>query len=178
MDAPPEDRWGLAEDEGVEALIRRLRSPAVDADAQADAAFSLGQIGDPRAVGPLIDALRDEDTIVRAEAAGALGGLGDRAAVDPLIRALYDAHWEVRSNAALSLGALGDSRAAPHLIDALRDPNDEVRFWAARAAGDLGDPAALPALRAMQTGDPGQTPEGAVRDAAAQAIAQIGERAG
>jgi HEAT repeat protein len=178
MDAPPEDRWGLAEDEGVEALIRRLRSPEVDADAQADAAFSLGQIGDPRAVGPLIDALRDEDTIVRAEAAGALGGLGDRAAVDPLIRALYDAHWEVRSNAALSLGALGDSRAAPHLIDALRDPNDEVRFWAARAAGDLGDPAALPALRAMQTGDPGQTPEGAVRDAAAQAIAQIGERAG
>jgi HEAT repeat protein len=157
----------------VAGLMQDLESTAEDNDdRRANAAYVLGQMGDAHAVGPLIDALRDEDTVVRVEAAAALGGLGDGAAVEPLIRALYDAQWEVRSNAALSLGALGDAAAIPHLIDLLADPHPEVRFWTARSLGDLRARAALPALRALLA-DPAVTPEGAVRDAAAQTIAAI-----
>ncbi|HMA36537.1 MAG TPA: HEAT repeat domain-containing protein [Chloroflexia bacterium] len=177
MDPKAELSWGLPEEEGVGELIDQLATgEAGDDDTRAEAAFALGQIGDPRAVEPLIAALRDEDTVVRTEAAAALGALGDRRAVEPLIRALYDTQWEVRSNAALSLGALGDHRAFAHLLTTLYDANEEVRFWTARALGDLGDPAALPALQQMQQQDRGTTPEGPIQAAAAQAIASIQEK--
>jgi adenylosuccinate lyase len=173
----PNAPWGPAGEAEVGELIQQLREgDNSEYDLRANAAFTLGQLGDAQAVGPLIEALRDEATVVRAEAAGALGGLGDERAVEPLIRALYDSQWEVRSNAALSLGALGDARVLPHLLRALLDPNEEVRYWAARACGDLGDRAALPALEEMRAHDAGETPEGRVRDAAAQAIARIQER--
>ncbi len=158
----------------VARLVHDLESdPAIVDDRRADAAYVLGQMGDTRALDPLITALRDEDTVVRTEAAAALGGLADRRAVEPLIRALYDAQWEVRSNAALSLGALADPAAIPHLITLLDDPSVEVRFWTARTLGDLSAAAALPALCRLAAADPGLTPEGSVHDAAVQAIQAI-----
>lgn len=158
----------------VTNLVHDLESDALDTDdRRADAAYVLGQMGDRRALDPLIAALRDEDTVVRTEAAAALGGLADRRAVPPLIRALYDAQWEVRSNAALSLGALADPTAIPPLIQLLDDPSAEVRFWTARTLGDLLAADALPALCRLAAGDAGVTPEGSVHEAAVQAIQQI-----
>ncbi len=158
----------------VTNLVHDLESEATDTDdRRADAAYVLGQMGDARALNPLIAALRDEDTVVRTEAAAALGGLADRRAVAPLIRALYDAQWEVRSNAALSLGALADPTAIPHLIRLLDDSSAEVRFWTARTLGDLAAADALPALCRLAAGDPGLTPEGSVHEAAVQAIQTI-----
>lgn len=178
MDPKPEGLWGPPSQAEVNRLIHQLQdTEPAENDLRADAAFALGQLGSKEALEPLIEALRDEDTVIRTEAAGALGGVRDSRAVEPLIRALYDPQWEVRSNAALSLGALADARALPHLLTALEDPNDEVRFWAARALGDLGDSRALPALQDTQANDSGITPEGRIRDAAAQAIARIAERA-
>jgi len=52
------------------------------------AAESLGRIGDPAAVGPLIDTLWDDDARVRLKAAWALGEIGDLRAVSAL-RRLY-----------------------------------------------------------------------------------------
>ena len=52
------------------------------------AADSLGRLGDPRATGPLIDALFDEDARVRVKVAWALGSIGDIRALAPL-RQLY-----------------------------------------------------------------------------------------
>ncbi|MFZ1901673.1 MAG: HEAT repeat domain-containing protein, partial [Methanoregula sp.] len=48
------------------------------------AAESLGRLGDPRAVEPLIDTLWDDDARVRLKAAYALGMLGDPRALGPL----------------------------------------------------------------------------------------------
>ncbi|MFZ1128352.1 HEAT repeat domain-containing protein [Methanoregula sp.] len=48
------------------------------------AAESLGRLGDPRAVEPLIDTLWDDDARVRLKAAWALGMLGDPRALGPL----------------------------------------------------------------------------------------------
>jgi hypothetical protein len=54
------------------------------------AAESLAHMGDPRAVGPLIKALSDEDWRVRQKTAWALGYLGDPAAIPALRRAYRD----------------------------------------------------------------------------------------
>ncbi len=55
------------------------------------AAESLARLGDNRAVGPLIQALSDEDWRVRQKTAWALGYLGDPAAIPALRRAYrYD----------------------------------------------------------------------------------------
>ena len=50
------------------------------------AAESLGRIGDPAAVEPLIDTLWDDDSRVRLKAAWALGRIGDQRAIRPLQR--------------------------------------------------------------------------------------------
>ena len=76
-----------------------------------DAAEALGQIGDARAVGPLIAALRDDISSVRQAAAEALGQIGDTSAVEPLIAALRAASLGVRRAAADALGQIGDRRA-------------------------------------------------------------------
>ena len=49
----------------------------------------LGKIKDARAVGPLIEALKDEEVLVRISAAVALGELKDTRAITPLKSALY-----------------------------------------------------------------------------------------
>lgn len=54
------------------------------------AAESLARMGDPRAVGPLIKALSDDDWRVRQKTAWALGYMGDPAAIPALRRAYRD----------------------------------------------------------------------------------------
>jgi HEAT repeat protein len=67
----------------------------------------LGQIGDPRAVDPLVGCLKDWSWSVRRVAAEALGQLGDPRAVEPLKVAFEDGDANVRSAAADALAALG-----------------------------------------------------------------------
>jgi len=79
------------------------------------AAYGLGNLGDSRAVKPLIQTLVDEDETVRISAANALGHIGSCQALDPLIHALKDKNGFVRDQAALSLGLIGDDRAVASL---------------------------------------------------------------
>ena len=67
----------------------------------------LGEIGDLRAVDPLIEALGDDEGHVRARAAQALGKLGDARAVGPLTGLLYDENGIVRVAVANALHELG-----------------------------------------------------------------------
>ena len=90
-------------------LVRALRT---DDDIPEFAARVLGEIGDERAVEPLIEALSyDEggwhDYEVHVAAAEALGNIGDKRAVEPLIKVLSDAGWKVREVAAEALKKLG-----------------------------------------------------------------------
>ncbi|TET49341.1 MAG: HEAT repeat domain-containing protein, partial [Anaerolineales bacterium] len=135
------------------------------------AAEALGRIRDPRAVEPLIAALKlkklawDHPTAgperryreVCLAAAKALGNLGDARAVKPLIarlrredrlvRSVYDETWDasVRKTAAFALADIGAPSVEP-LITALRDENDSVRNAAAMALGLIGDPGAVERL--------------------------------
>jgi HEAT repeat protein len=103
-------------------------------------AATLGQLGDKRAVEPLIAALRDADKAVRYQAALALAKLKDRRAIRPLLHALFDEMPPVgtdsltgeplfvRTAAAQALGELRATEAVPALKVLLRDEERSVRL--------------------------------------------------
>ncbi|MHA1431592.1 MAG: HEAT repeat domain-containing protein [Candidatus Freyarchaeota archaeon] len=80
----------MTERNDVESLISALKN-SEDWGDRVEAAWTLGETKDRRAVEPLIQALGDEHWRVRWRAAWALGEIGDERAVKPLIRALEDA---------------------------------------------------------------------------------------
>jgi HEAT repeat protein len=116
----------------VGALIALLDDSNGDYRVRAAAAASLGEIGDARAVDPLIQAARgDKYETVPAAAATALGRLADRRAIECLTE-LFEKKWqkEVKTAAAQSLASLG---AVPALITAVAEGSSEVRWIAAEA---------------------------------------------
>ena len=150
----------------VPALVDTLNYQGRDSSfARGGAAEALGEIGDTRAVEPLIQALKDKDYDVRRHAAEALGEIGDTRAVGPLLQALKDkddavrrygaeALGEVRREAACALGKIKDARAVEPLIQALTDVVGEVRSAAAEALGKIRDArTAQPLVRALKDKD-------------------------
>ena len=108
-------------------------------DTRETAANALGNLGDKRAVSPLIYILSSERCpYVRQAVATSLGQLGEKRAVDPLIKALGDDSWWVRQAVATSLGQLGDKRAVDPLIKALSDRYGGVRIAGEEALTKLG----------------------------------------
>jgi HEAT repeat protein len=83
-----------------EAVPQLIRVTGRNRDA---AVWALGRIGDPRALGPLLDALGDDRWQVRRGAAEALGHLEDERAVKHLAGLLEDPEAVVREWAARSL---------------------------------------------------------------------------
>ena len=150
----------------VELLIGALKhhDPAV----RQLAAKALGDIGDVRAVEPLIAALRGREDL-RAVAATALGQIDDIRAVEPLLAALKDGASNVRAAAARALGRLGDVGAVERLIAALKDHESVVRQAAAAGLGEIGDPRAVEPLIANLKGREN------VRVAVAVALGVIGD---
>ena len=73
---------------------------------------SLGNSGDARAVPPLIDALQDEEALVRGHAAWGLGQLGGAAAYAALrARLAEEQDADVRAEIELALGSAHDEGA-------------------------------------------------------------------
>lgn len=111
----------------------------------------LARINDPRAIAPLVKALRAWDRNVRANAAWTLRKLGDPRAVEPLIEALGDKSPVVRGAAASALLEVGDRRAVDPMVKALSDTDESVREAAAWTLGKLKDPRAVePLILALQ----------------------------
>src|SRR5437764_317390 len=69
------------------------------------AALALGRTSDPRAVLPLIAALKDENETVRGMAVNSLALLGDERALEPLLAARKDKSPLVRDNVDKALPA-------------------------------------------------------------------------
>jgi HEAT repeat protein len=175
----------------VNGLIRALGYKK-DEYVRKAAVYALGEIKDPRAVEPLIAALKDKD--VRKAAAEALDHLGWKPAqdesagwywmakhdwdkcvalgalaVEPLSAALKDKEWKVRAAAARALGKIQDPRAVEPLIAALKDTDKDVREAAVYALGEIKDPRAVePLIAALKDA------EWRVRTAADEALVKIG----
>lgn len=92
----------------------------------------LKEIGDERAEGRLIEALKDEDYDVRLCAIDILGEIGSSKAVEPLIAILGYEDEYVRKLTAQALGMIGDTRAIEPL-DKLLDDSPSVSFHAKKA---------------------------------------------
>ncbi len=135
------DEVGIG-DEAMEMLCEVLGDEDLDNISYADecqpVAEVLGNIGDVRAVEPLIDALGDESMMedrgggedARGAIAKALGKIGDQRAVEPLIDALfYGKGWYFpdygRAEAAWALGEIGNARAVGPLIKLWSITNEE-----------------------------------------------------
>jgi len=180
----------------VEPLIHALRH----GHAERAAAKALGEIGDLRALRPLIDAeaagldgwaacalmtlgkpavpgvvnaLADPDPAVRQVAARVLAHTGDASVVPALIAALAEKRLATRLAAAEGLSRIGDRRAVPALIKALGDrswPARELRAVAVSALGRMPDRKAVPALIQALRDDDWE-----IRCAAAGALAAVAD---
>ena len=103
------------------------------------AAYALGEIGDVRAVEPLIEALEEKDLDLYSTVTSALADIGDERAVEPLIEALKDDKWYVRRCSVRALGIIGDERAVEPLIEALKDDDESVRESVSIALKEFGE---------------------------------------
>ena len=101
-----------------------------------EAAITLGEMGDERAVAPLIMALRDDEWNVREAAEDALAMIGSPA-VEPLIKALRE--YQTRRYVIKVLGRIKDERVLDPLFVQLR--NEEFNDDATAALVEVGLPA-------------------------------------
>ncbi len=128
-----EDDPQLYED-ARETIRPKKRSVSVcyeDTD-RIQATLALGEIGDPKTIDPLIQALRDYNSDVREYAAMALEKIGTPT-LEPLIKSLKDKNSNIRYKAAEILGEIHDSRAIDPLIQALEDEDPHVQLVAEKA---------------------------------------------
>ena len=117
-----------------------------------NAARVLGELGDSRAVEPLIDVLKnDKNGSVRLYAARALGELGDAGATIPLIESLReDRNVDVRVRAARALGRLGGEEVVEPLVEALSDENSQVCITATDALIEIGPIAVIELIKSLK----------------------------
>lgn len=145
-------RWGVSRT-ATHALVRMPEPPVADLlgwleddeyDIREVAVDALGEIGDKRAVEPLMRVLERHDGPSRG-AIRALGELGDIRAVEPIIPFLRVRDALTRQIAAQALGRLGDRRAIDPLVAAVKDKDKDVREAAAEALRRFDDDRATEA---------------------------------
>ncbi len=120
----------------VDPLIRVINGD--DDRIRCEAAATLGEIGDPGAVGPLVAALADE--AVAPAAADALVAIGEPA-VAPVLEVLEDGTGASRENAVEVLGRLGTPEAVPAIVELVRTGRDRLHRKAVDALVGIGAPA-------------------------------------
>jgi HEAT repeat protein len=143
--------------DAVELLINLLNTEN-DRDTICDVISALCNIGDARAIEPLISPhlIKNDDPAIRKQCVMALGMLckgqgtrlapasfkqGDERVTDSLISALKDEDPAIRREAIISLGNAGDTKAIEPLISALFDPERfmTVRTDIAMSLKKIGD---------------------------------------
>src|SRR5262249_40436246 len=162
--------------------LARLRDPAAlkpltellasdkDLRVRVKAAEALADLGDKRAVEPLMAAAVAATPDLRAAAVAALGKLGDHGSVDVLFAAAHDEDRSVRSAAVSSLSQLGIS--VERVSADLASPNWQSRSAALTTLERLGDRRAAPAVIRVLTTD--EDPR--VRSEAARALGALGDQ--
>jgi len=103
------------------------------------AAIALGEIGDKRAIAPLLET-KTSDFQESEAVSGALAKLRDpREIVAELAAQLHDPDHVKREAAANALAKTKNDGAVAPLVAALEDPDSMVRMRAAQALGELGE---------------------------------------
>jgi len=159
-------------------IVRPLIAALKDDDndwVQEKMIWALGEIGDERAVKPLIALLKVKGSDRARDAARALGKIGDARAVEPLIAALNQEDLGLCQSAARALGKIGDARAAEPLIAALNQGDPDLCQSAAWALGEIRDARAVgPLIAALEKRDCDWRGRN-VHGNAVEALAKIGD---
>jgi len=148
--------------EAIDALAEAAKDP--DQDVRRAAVVALGSIkDDPRAVAPLIDALKDSYWFARSEAANALGQKQDARAVKPLLDTVSDKDDTVKTSAENALVLLSKdlvtkgkdviAPAADEFLSRLNDANPKVVLVSAVSLAILKDPRCIPTLQKLLDSD-------------------------
>jgi len=165
--------------------LRQLKSK--DFAVRLMAIRKLGESKNPRAVKPLIAALKDDDEDVREAAEGALERIDPnwtksetaKEAVPTFIEGLKDTSSAVREVAAERLGRIGGARALEALVGALEDDSSGVRKAVEKGLERI-DPdwtKSETAKEAVPTFIEGlKDTSSAVREAAAEGLGRINDR--
>ncbi len=114
-----------AKEDKVDFLIDKLKNGST-IKVRVQAAVLLGKSGSMKAILPLIEALSDENYLMRAGAAFALGNLGDAVAVRPLVNHLLNDTPFVKRQCVAALKKLVNDSSYTILKDALKKTNDET----------------------------------------------------
>jgi HEAT repeat protein len=154
----PKPRWSMRGD--------RLSLAAIKA---------LANIGDTRAVDPLMRMVRKEKDEIKKQAVWALGELGDERAFNLLASALEYQEPGVRAAAAGALGKLGNSAARQPLLEAVCDEQSAVRAAAAESLKQVGEKADGTLLIALLEQDEDVVKTGAARALTALAVPEAFE---
>jgi HEAT repeat protein len=148
----------------VGALIEGLERDK-DQDVRAATAVVLGEIRDPRGIGPLTKALKDKSEIVRVATCTSLGAIADSSSLEPLMTAFFsDTSKAVRG---VAIQQIEKFQAVDTLVHILEGNADEhKRALAANLLGLSGDQRAKEPLRMAASKDT----SGGVRKAATMAL--------
>lgn len=113
----------IRDDRALEALLPMLNDSDITMRENIVAAF--WKAGTPKAMVGLVEALKDEDRLIKARAARALGEIGNESIVEPLL-AVVEQDPSVRMEVGLALARFAPGRALPLLIDVVaEDPTAE-----------------------------------------------------
>lgn len=116
-----------------------------DPDFRSRAAYLLGSIKDPLAIGPLYKHLKDPDRNVRIQVIQALCDLGDERSLEGILE-LFEMEDVGLADFVLQAAEKFGPRAAPPLQAALKTGSVRIRSGAALALGRLRLPETLPYL--------------------------------
>jgi len=163
-------------------------------------AESLGLIGDPRALAPLVNLLNEGNVGLVAIAVARIGGeqasdalsraynqvdhtantrdliyaLGysqDERFLPVLLDMVAQGDRSIKLDAIIALGHLGNGDAIPVLVELLHDEDLHARWYSCGALGEIGDPEAILPLQELLD----REKESVVRNAAAEALEKISE---
>lgn len=123
-----------------ELLVERLR----EGELRRGAVQLLGEIGDKKGIGPLIEVLSDEYPEIRIEVVKALRRIGGREAEETLLRALNDKDLEVKKEAIFSVANSKKSMEALRKMLGNEGEELRIRLAAASRLGEWGDKSSLP----------------------------------
>jgi len=130
-----------------------------DVTVQCHAVGGLGEMRDPRVVGPLVEYIRERDHMWRSMAITALGELGYAEAVKPLMLwAVRDPDAEIREVAVRALAEIGDRRALPAINTGLVDREPLVVEAAVDAVRQMHDEVTLELLAQLVEKQPSLKP--------------------
>jgi HEAT repeat protein len=136
----------------VEMLARIVTDPYEDSSLRQYGAESLGKIGAPESLEPLVSVLADSNSLLRAYAIAALGNYDDPTSAQALNDGLRDSFWRVRVAALQGIATRGATDSLQAIeYKARRDPEAPVRQQAIRTLAALNTDEAFVILREIST---------------------------